>query len=125
VAPTEVVVADPGFQAVQSFDEPPAVVEVEAGSQAARAGLKPGDLITEVNGEPAGRNFPRTMARLAPDSTLKLRVVRDGGAHEFKWTLGRTNQRVFRLEEAPGVTAEMRARRARWLFGTTAASRAE
>ncbi|MBO0911826.1 MAG: M61 family metallopeptidase [Acidobacteria bacterium] len=119
IAP-EVVVADPGFQAVRSFDEPPAVVEVEPGSQAERAGLKPGDLIIEINGEPAGRDFTRTVARLAPDSSLKLRVTRGGAAHELKWTLGRRNQLVFRLEDEPSITAEKRARRTRWLFGTTA-----
>jgi len=121
VVSTEVAVADPGFEAVRSFDQPPAVVEVEPGSQAERAGLKPGDLITEVNGAPAGRDFSRTVERLPPDSSLKLRVLRGGQAHELEWMLGRTKQRVFRLEDAPGITPDERARRAQWLFGTNPA----
>ena len=119
VASTDVVVADPGFQVVRNFDRAPAVVEVEPGSGAERAGLKPGDLITEVNGEPAGRNL--TVTRLAPGSSLKLRVFRGGRAYDLEWALGRAKQQVFRLEDSPAISADERARRARWLFGTTPA----
>ena len=57
------------------------VVEVARGSPAAAdGGLKPGDLITAVNGEPIenSRQMAETIARFAPGTRLNLLVVRDG-----------------------------------------------
>lgn len=56
------------------------VVEgVVHGSPADRAGLRPGDAITAVNGEPFSASGIRTLtARIAPGDTVRLRVDRSG-----------------------------------------------
>ena len=120
VTSTEVTFADPGFQAAQDFDQPPTVVQVEPTSQADRAGLKPGDVIVQTNGQPAGRNFESKIAALGPGALLKLSVLRDGSRHELQWNLGAAKQKVFRVEDVPNITAEQKSRRAAWLFGNSA-----
>ena len=118
---TEVTFADPGFQAAQEFDQPPTVVQVEPDSEADRAGLKPGDVIVQINGQLAGRGFETKIAELASGTSLRLRVLHDGIQHDFQWTLGKRKQKVFRLEDVRDITAQQKSRRAAWLFGDTSA----
>jgi serine protease Do len=73
------------------------VDEVENGSPAAKAGLKSGDVITEVNGTPVkdAREVARTIATLAPDSTVKLNVLRNGQSETVSAALAKMpNERV-------------------------------
>jgi serine protease Do len=65
------------------------VDNVENGSPAAKAGLKSGDLIAHVNGTPVkdARQFARTIATLAPDSAVKLDVLRNGQNETVSVTL--------------------------------------
>jgi serine protease Do len=60
------------------------VQDVTAGSPAERAGLKPYDLITAVDGEdvPTNDSLIREIAARAPGSTAKLEVIRDGRPRE-------------------------------------------
>jgi predicted metalloprotease with PDZ domain len=117
---TEVTFADPGFQAAQAFDQPPAVVQVEPDSEADRAGLTPGDLMVQINGQQAGRDFETKIAELGPGTSLRLRVLHDGVQQDLQWTLGKRKQKVFRLEDVPGITAQQKSRRAAWVFGDDA-----
>jgi predicted metalloprotease with PDZ domain len=121
VTTTEVTFADPGFQAAPAFDQPPTVVQVERDREADRAGLKPGDVIVQINGRPAGRGFETKIADLGPGTSLRLRVLHDGLQHDLQWTLGKRKQKVFRLEDVPRITAQQKSRRALWLFGDNAA----
>ncbi|XXY52402.1 Do family serine endopeptidase [Sorangium sp. So ce269] len=54
------------------------VAEVEPGGAAARAGIKPGDVIVDVNGVPIhhAEELRRNVARNAPGSEIKVTVVR-------------------------------------------------
>ncbi|XYH94387.1 Do family serine endopeptidase [Sorangium sp. So ce1128] len=54
------------------------VAEVEPGGAAARAGIKPGDVIMDVNGVPIhhAEELRRNVARNAPGSEIKVTVVR-------------------------------------------------
>lgn len=122
VTSTEVVFADPGFEAARNFDQAPAVVQVDSGSQAEHAGLQSGDVIEEINGERAGRYFQRNLAALEPGTELRLRISRDGVQHDFEWKLGSRKQSVFRLQDVEGLTSEQKARRAAWLFGDSKAA---
>jgi predicted metalloprotease with PDZ domain len=124
VTSTEVIVADPGFEAQRNFDKLPTVVQVELGSQAERGGLKAGDVIIEINGQRAGRDFQRTLGELGAGTTLRLRISRDGVQHDLQWTLGSRNQKVFRLQDVEGITPQQKSRRAAWLFGNAAAAAA-
>jgi serine protease Do len=66
------------------------VGEVTPNSPAARAGLKQGDIIVEVNGQPvADANQLRLkIGMLDPNTNVTLKVVRDGRAQDFAVTLG-------------------------------------
>jgi len=56
------------------------VDEPQQGSPAAKAGIESGDVITAVNGAPVkdARDLARTIAMMAPDSSVKLDIIRQG-----------------------------------------------
>jgi serine protease Do len=60
-------------------------------SPATKAGLRSGDVITAVNGTAVkdARDLARTIAGLPPDSTVKLDILRQGGAQTVSVTLAR------------------------------------
>lgn len=61
------------------------VSEVQAGSPAAEAGLKEGDVILSLNGKPvdSSNSLRNHIAPLGPDATVKLNVMRDGKEREM------------------------------------------
>ena len=65
------------------------VAQVEPGSAAARAGIKPGDVIVAVNGAPIQRaeELPRHVGRNAPGATVKLSLLRERQPKEVSATL--------------------------------------
>jgi serine protease Do len=67
------------------------VGEVEKGGPGERAGLRPGDVITAVDGAPVvhSQELPRTVARHAPGSSLKLTVLHDKQQKTVNVTLDR------------------------------------
>jgi serine protease Do len=65
------------------------VDEPQSGSPAAKAGIESGDVITAVNGTPVkdARELARTIATLAPDSSVKLEVLHNGQSKTISLTL--------------------------------------
>jgi serine protease Do len=65
------------------------VDEPQNGSPAAKAGIEAGDIITAVNGTPVkdARTLARTIGTMAPNSSVKLDVLRDGQSKQFDITL--------------------------------------
>jgi predicted metalloprotease with PDZ domain len=64
------------------------VREVSPGGPAAEAGLRPGDVITAINGTAIGGNEParqvtHLLRDVKPDSQVHVRVLRDRAAHDF------------------------------------------
>ncbi|WP_437721445.1 Do family serine endopeptidase [Sorangium sp. So ce861] len=62
------------------------VADVEPGGAAARAGIKPGDVIVDVNGTPIlhAEELRRNVARNAPGSEIEVTVVRGQKRHELR-----------------------------------------
>ena len=112
----EAEVGDAGFEAVGAFDQPPEVVAVGVGSAAEHAGLRPGDVILEVNGEPVGRNLESRLEALHPGKVLRISILRERNRVELEWVVGRRQQPVFVLEDRHPLSSEEKVRRARWLF---------
>ncbi|RAI39487.1 Do family serine endopeptidase [Rhodoplanes roseus] len=71
-------------------DQGALVAEPQGGSPAAKAGIKAGDVITAVNGEPVkdARTLARTIGTMAPGTTVKLDVFRNGKTETMSMTLG-------------------------------------
>ena len=88
------------------------VSNVAPDSAAAAAGLKSGDVITEVNGEPVLRSgsLSSLIGMSAPGERVKLKVWRDRAEHTIEAKLGGTEKEGKQVADA---SALRRARRAR------------
>ena len=66
------------------------VSDVEPNSPAAKAGLKRGDVITELNGQPVtgSNDLKLKIGEMRPNSTVHLKVVRNGAPQNLTMTLG-------------------------------------
>jgi serine protease Do len=66
------------------------VQDVERGQAADRAGIKPGDIITEYQGQRItdSANLRNLIAETAPGATVRIKVWRDGAERELTATLG-------------------------------------
>ncbi len=70
------------------------VDDVVAGSVAAKAGLKSGDVIVTIDGAPltTARDLVRRIGSLKPGDAVQLGYMRDGHQHEVKLSLGRQQE---------------------------------
>jgi len=117
--------ADAGFIASRNFDGPMSVVAVTEGSDAARAGLKEGDTILELQGKPAGQSFRQELARLNPGDAVTVKIRdRRGSERELKWKVGGRQEISYEVKDLDQTTSEQRARRAAWLRGEAEADQA-
>lgn len=82
------------------------VFRVDPGGAAERAGLEPGDVITEIDGRPVGamRDFVRGLRNSPPDARFRLTVVREGKELTVPMTLQEGGMGVTLVTEAAGVT---------------------
>ena len=77
------------------------VAEPQAGSPADKAGIKSGDVILSVNGEPVkdARSLARTISAMAPGTSVKLGVLHSGKENTLTLTLGELpKERQARVE---------------------------
>ncbi len=79
------------------------VDEPQKDSPAAKAGIESGDVITAVNGAPVkdARDLARTIGMMAPDSSIKLDIVRGGQQKTISLTLSQmpTDQRQANADD--------------------------
>jgi serine protease Do len=66
------------------------ITEVTPGSPAEKGGLKAGDVVTSLSGEPVMdvANLRLRVASMAPGTSAKFHVLRDGQPHDVAVTLG-------------------------------------
>jgi len=112
-----VTVADFGFSSTANLDGRSEVTAVTPGSDAERAGLKPGDRILEVNGTPAAFRLDRELAHQLPNQKIKLRIARGEKQHTLKIKASARPEQQSVLTEVAGVTPEQRAHRTAWIHG--------
>src|SRR5262249_26056043 len=77
------------------------VAEPQPGSPAEKAGIKSGDVIMSVNGTPVkdSRDLARHVAQLAPGTSAKFDIMRDGQSKSISLTLGELpNQQQAKAE---------------------------
>jgi serine protease Do len=86
------------------------VADPQSGSPAQKAGIKAGDVIVSVNGDPVedARGLARRISSMPPGTSVKVGVFRNGREDTFTLTLGELpKERQARAEpgtrEAPGV----------------------
>ena len=83
------------------------VSSVEKGSPADKAGLRPGDVIRQVNGQPivSSGDLPAVIGLAAPGDTVRLDVWRQGAAKEFSARLANADDKAAQVasrKDAPG-----------------------
>ena len=80
--------------------------DVSADTPAAKAGLKSGDVITELNGQPvsAANQLQVQISQMAPGTTVKMKIFRDGKSQDMNVTLGELPEKAEAAE--PGQSAE-------------------
>jgi serine protease Do len=88
------------------------VAEPQAGSPAQKAGIKAGDVIVSVNGEPVtdARNLARRIGAIPPGTSVKIGVIRDGREDTLTLTLGelpRERQTRAGGEERPSAPSSV------------------
>lgn len=102
-----------GVQLESEFQGPGARVrEVSPGGPAAEAGIRPGDVIVSVNGsdvkgENPARQVMKLMREVKPDSKVNVRVLRNGGPHDYSVVARQGPNFFFASEGFPGPQAEL------------------
>jgi serine protease Do len=91
--------------------EPKGALVSSVSGPAEEAGLKPGDLIVEFNGQAVkdSTHLKNMVAEIGPNKTVKLKVIRDKKEKDFEVKLAeRTEKALARLggKEAPGTGEE-------------------
>ena len=84
------------------------VDEPQSGSPAAQAGIKSGDVITAVNGVQVkdSRELARTIGMMAPDTSVKLDIVRNGEPRSVTATLAQVpNEQQAKADDSAQRTS--------------------
>ena len=114
--------AEPGFTLAHNFGMPPVVVSVIRGSEAERAGLSTGDLILEMNGHAASRDFDIELGRLRVGDMLRLQIKNALGKRGLQWKVGASELVHFELKDMDNVTSQQKKRREAWFRGESETS---
>jgi len=77
-------------QLLDQNGDPTGAEAVRAGSPAAEAGIKTGDIVTSINGQAIDATHPldAILTQFAPDDRISLDILRDGKRLTLQVTLG-------------------------------------
>ena len=114
-------VADLGFAAARSFEQPVTVTSINPGSTAERSGLAIGDVILEIDGHVVEPNLDRQLANLRAGHTLRLHIRNRQRERELNWKLASRTEVEFELKDVDNITPQQKARRVAWLKGESQA----
>ncbi|MGH9714136.1 MAG: M61 family metallopeptidase [Candidatus Acidiferrales bacterium] len=98
------------------------VAAIESGSAAESAGVKEGDVLVELDGQPFPRRFNTWLSEQAPGQRVKVRLRREGDKKEISFALGSHSDRHCSIYEIPHPTEAQRRVRDGLLHGTTDSS---
>ena len=110
-------IAEVGFVAGTNFDGPPTVAQVDAGSEAEKAGLASGDVLVEIDGHEPSVDFERRLQQLHPGNTLQVHVRGENGDRKLQWKVGAREDVEYELREVENLSARQKSQRAAWLRG--------
>jgi len=95
------------------------VSQLVPGSAAEAAGLKAGDVLFTLNGQPLPRYLPAWLRQHEPGEFVTLRVQRDNKDLDLKFALGSIDLNKFSLIETSAATEKQKRIREGWLKGKT------
>lgn len=107
-----------GFAINRDSGEFPTIGELEAGSEARRAGLQEGDVIVALNGDAFPRIPERWLRDHQPEERFTIKVRRNSEEKEFSLALGRQTEANVQVVELPEPTGKQRRIRDGILHGT-------
>ena len=112
--------ADLGFETTKAFaSDQISVSSVSAGSAAEKAGLRAGDILVNVDGQPAIRTLSAWPQEHRPGDTMKLRVRRRNAEIEISFATGASSVQEYRVTPKKDATEKQRRIREGLLQGKT------
>jgi len=108
--------SDSGFTISRAPGAAPGLVSsVSTGSAAEKAGLRAGDIVTEVDGASFSQGNQRALSQKKPGDNVKLKITRNGRQQDIAFALGSREEQQYVLTDVDNITDAQRARRAIWL----------
>jgi predicted metalloprotease with PDZ domain len=108
-----------GFSVSRDSGTSLTVTSVDRESGASEAGLKEGDVLLALNGEPFPRGPERWLREHQPDERVTAKVQRGGEEKTFSFPLGRQTDAAFQITEMASPTERQRRIRDGILRGAT------
>jgi len=112
-----VTAPDLGFESLQGFIGPVHVETVEPGSNAAIAGIQPGDILLKMNGVELPVTPERELIYFKPGQKVTFTVQRGTKLFDISFALGSKPATIYKVEEVPNATPFQKALRESWLKG--------
>jgi predicted metalloprotease with PDZ domain len=106
-----------GFRATRAESGEVTVESVDPDSNAAKAGLRAGDALVSMNGQPL--SFPPQARGMKSGSKVEFEIRRGREALKMKFDLGQAESASYRVEEIPDASPAQRLLRDDWLSGRT------
>jgi predicted metalloprotease with PDZ domain len=103
----------------RSSDAQTLISQLVPGSSAEAAGLKAGDALVTLNGQPPPRYLPAWLRQHEPGEIVTLRVQRDSKDLDLRFALGSVDLNKFSLIEMPAPAEKQKRIREGWLKGKT------